>query len=92
MEELVPIFLFMCIAAVMIFRPMTKRLGTLLEEMARDRRAMRSPPENGQMDRVVGLLEQLNTRLDLLEDRMEFMERLSDARPRHRSRLTGAVE
>jgi hypothetical protein len=91
MEELVPIFLFMCIAAVMIFRPMTKRLGLLLEEMARDRRAMRAP-ENGQMDRVVGLLEQLNTRLDLLEDRMEFMERLSDARPRHRSRLTGAVE
>ncbi|MEJ2186136.1 MAG: hypothetical protein P8Z36_09385 [Gemmatimonadota bacterium] len=91
MEELVPIFLFMCIAAVMIFRPMTKRLGTLLEEMARDRRAMRAP-ENGQMDRVVGLLEQLNTRLDLLEDRMEFMERLSDARPRRRSRLTGAVE
>lgn len=91
MEELVPIFLFMCIAAVMIFRPMTKRLGMLLEEMARDRRAMRSP-ENGQMERVVGLLEQLNTRLDLLEDRMEFMERLSDARPRHRSRLTSAVE
>lgn len=91
MEELVPIFLFMCIAAVMIFRPMTKRLGALLEEMARDRRAMRAP-ENGQMDRVVGLLEQLNTRLDLLEDRMEFMERLSDARPRHRSRLSGAVE
>ncbi|MEJ2678963.1 MAG: hypothetical protein P8174_07815 [Gemmatimonadota bacterium] len=91
MEELVPIFLFMCIAAVMIFRPMTKRLGVLLEEMARDRRAMRAP-ENGQMDRVVGLLEQLNTRLDLLEDRMEFMERLSDARPRHRSRLSGAVE
>ncbi|MEJ2216381.1 MAG: hypothetical protein P8099_07175 [Gemmatimonadota bacterium] len=91
MEELVPIFLFMCIAAVMIFRPMTKRLGLLLEEMARDRRAMRAP-ENGQMDRVVGLLEQLNTRLDLLEDRMEFMERLSDARPRRRSRLTSAVE
>jgi hypothetical protein len=91
MEELVPIFLFMCIAAVMIFRPMTKRLGSLLEEMARDRRAMRAP-ENGQMERVVGLLEQLNTRLDLLEDRMEFMERLSDARPRHRSRLSGAVE
>ncbi len=91
MEELVPIFLFMCIAAVMIFRPMTKRLGTLLEEMARERRALRSP-ENGQMDRVVGLLEQLNTRLDLLEDRMEFMERLSDARPPSRSRLRSAVE
>ncbi|HKJ91844.1 MAG TPA: hypothetical protein VJ957_01695 [Longimicrobiales bacterium] len=91
MEELIPIFLFLCIAAVLIFRPMTKRLGMLLEEMARDRRAMRSPDSNGQMDRVVGLLENLNTRLDLMEDRMEFVERLSDSRPR-RSRITGVVE
>lgn len=91
MEELIPIFLFLSIAAVLIFRPISKKLGMLLEEMARDRRALRAG-EGAQMERVTTLLERINTRLELVEDRLEFVERLSDSRARPRSRLTGVPD
>jgi len=91
MEELIPIFFFLCVAGVLIFRPVTKRLGLLLEEMARDRRAMRSG-EGAQMERVATLLERMNTRLELLEDRVEFVERLTDGQTRNRSRLSRVAD
>lgn len=92
MEELVPIFLFLSIAAVMIFRPISKKLGMLLEEMARDRRAMRAGDGGIQMERVTTLLERMNTRLEMVEDRLEFVERLSDQRPRNRAHLSGVSD
>lgn len=86
MEELVPIAFFFSIAAVMILRPITKRLGLLLEALARERQGMGNgaaatrPTDDRTLARVASALEQLNTRLELLEDRMEFVERLSDGR------------
>lgn len=86
MEELVPIAFFFSIAAVMILRPITRRLGLLLEAFARERQGPLSGAgspaaramEDRHMARMTSLLEQLDTRLELLEDRMEFVERLSD--------------
>jgi hypothetical protein len=97
MELLVPIFLFLCIAGVLILRPISKKLGLLIEALAKERladsgagsgsRAGRAGLDAAQIDRVTTALEQLNTRLDLVDDRMAFMERLMESRPTQR--LTG---
>ena len=94
MEEFIPIFLFMCVAAVLILRPVTKRLGLLIEALAKERmaglpgaaRASSSLSED-QVDRIAGALDRLNSRIDLMDDRMAFVERLVESRPRQR--LTG---
>lgn len=91
MEELIPIFLFMCIAGVMILRPVTKKLGLLIEAMAEERKAQfrgsRSLDE-AHMERITVALERLNTRIDRVDERMSFMEHLVEDRQR-RQRLTG---
>ncbi|MBW3554953.1 MAG: hypothetical protein KY466_15715 [Gemmatimonadetes bacterium] len=93
MEEFIPMFLFMCIAGVLILRPVTKKLGLLIEALAKERMAgvaPRSTPaalEDAQVERIASALDRLNSRIDLLDDRMGFVERLVESRPRQR--LTG---
>ena len=83
MPELIPIFLFMAFAAVLILRPISKKLGVLIEAMARERSAPAATPERGltdaQVERITSVLERMGARLDLIEDRLEFTERLVDA-------------
>lgn len=90
MEELIPIILFMVIGGVMILRPVTKKLGLLIEAMAKERMA-RTPVQNElnevQLERITVALDRLHTRMDRIDDRIGFMERLVEERPR--SRLTG---
>jgi hypothetical protein len=72
--------MFMCIAAVLILRPMTKKLGGLLEAMTRDRAQSRT--DDSSTARIVALLEHMNRRLDTIEERVDFTERLvSERRP-----------
>lgn len=78
MEALIPITMFMCIAAVMILRPITKRIGGLLEVMTRDRVQART--EDTSSARTVALIEHVSRRLDLIEERLDFTERLVSAR------------
>lgn len=90
MEMLVPIVMFMCIAGVLILRPVSKKLGLLLEALAKERMVRTTPAaglDAAQLERVSVALERLNTRLDLMDDRVAFMERLVEERPRRR--LTG---
>jgi hypothetical protein len=88
MEELIPIVLFMCIAGVLILRPVSKKLGLLLEALAKERLATPTRSlDDAQVERITAVLERLNSRLDLVDDRVAFMERLMEERPRHR--LTG---
>lgn len=90
MEELVPIILFMSIAGVLILRPVTKKLGLLLEAFARERMGQAGRPaalDEAQIERITIALDRLNNRLDLVDDRITFMERLVEERPRRR--LTG---
>ena len=91
-EELIPIFLFMCIAGVMILRPVTKKLGLLIEALAKERmantRQVTSGLDESQLERITIALERLNTRIDRVDDRIGFMERLVEDRSRHH-RLTG---
>lgn len=90
MEELIPIFMFMSIAGVLILRPLTKKLGLLIEALAKERMAgARGVREldDVHMERITIALERLNGRLDRVDDRISFMERLVEERPRQR--LTG---
>jgi hypothetical protein len=90
MEMFIPIVLFLCIAGVLILRPISKRLGLLLEALAKERTAAASPArslDEAQLERVTNALERLNSRLDLVDDRVAFIERLVEERPRQR--LTG---
>ena len=85
MEALIPIMMFLSIAAVAIFRPLTKRLGLLLEAQAEEKRARHNPQLNpnlqqqgmeGEQTRM--LMARLDRRLDLLEQRLDFNESLMD--------------
>lgn len=90
MEELIPIFMFIVIGGVLIMRPVTKKLGLLIEALAKERMA-RTPAaqslDEAQILRITTALERLNSRIDNIDDRIVFMERLIEERPR--SRLTG---
>lgn len=90
LPELIPIFLFLVIGGVLILRPVTKKLGLLIEALAKERMGRTSPGEGldaAQLDRITAALERLNNRMDRIDDRIGFMERLVEERPR--SRLTG---
>lgn len=75
MEELIPIFLFLSTAAVLILRPITKKLGVLLEAIARSK--MGTPAEHAaEVAHLRVLVDQLSKRLDLVDERQDFTERL----------------
>ncbi|MEO7670711.1 MAG: hypothetical protein ABIV28_00695 [Longimicrobiales bacterium] len=77
-EFMIPITLFMCGAAVLILRPLTKQLGSFLEAMTKERIQPRAPLPLQESDsaRTVLLLEHLVRRLDVMEERLDFTERL----------------
>jgi hypothetical protein len=92
MPELIPITMFLSIAAVLILRPLTKRLGGLLEAMTRDR--IQVPAQDHTSEHTLALLEHISRRIDLMEERLDFTERLVSTRspelrrPSQRSPLT----
>lgn len=71
-EELIPIFLFASIAAVMILRPLTKRIGLVIERAYEDKKKAPDP----QIERLTQLMERLVDRMDRMEDRLDFTERV----------------
>jgi hypothetical protein len=73
-EALIPISLFFSVAVVMILRPITKRLGGLIEVVTRDKVQARTADTNN--ERVVMLLEHMSRRMELIEERLDFTERL----------------
>ena len=74
MEALIPIIMFLCIAAVMILRPLTKRLGLVIEQVARDRQGNRA--DQVEVEKLRAEIEHLGRRLQLVEERADFTERL----------------
>jgi hypothetical protein len=82
---LVLIVLILTVGAVSILRPLSKRVGDLLEAMARDRGRHGPRPPVLESQNLRELLETMNNRLDRLEDRQDFTEALlggSDASSR----------
>ncbi len=74
MEELIPITMFLCIAAVAILRPISRRVGGLLEVMTRERQ--QHGTDAAELARIRVLMEHVVKRVDLMEERLDFTERL----------------
>jgi hypothetical protein len=74
MEALVPISLFVCVAAVLILRPVTRRLGMLIEQIALSRNGR--PDVDAENAALRMTVEHLTNRLHLVEERLDFTERL----------------
>jgi hypothetical protein len=72
MVDLVAITFFLSVAGVIILRPITKRLGEYLLKARLERGGGRL--EEPELARIRGLLERMNGRLDLREDRIDFTE------------------
>ncbi len=79
-EAIAPMIVFvtltLSVAGVLILRPLVKRLGDLIEITGRDRRAQVGGNDVERLTQVVG---RLTDRLESLETRQEFAERLLTA-------------
>ncbi|HSJ24383.1 MAG TPA: hypothetical protein VK929_06940 [Longimicrobiales bacterium] len=84
MEALIPITFFMSVAAVLILRPISKKVGGLLEAMTRERTTVRG--DEAATARMIGLMEHMSRRMDMMEERLDFTERLVASPPRRRVR------
>lgn len=78
------IVFFVTTGAVLLLRPITKRLGSYLEVLAEERRqALQRPlPASSPSDsgRMLSLLESMDDRMQRLEDRQDFTDRLLTTR------------
>lgn len=85
MEEffiaLVPITFILSLAGVLIFRPLTKRLGNVMEANALARR--QAADDRLHDEHLKTLLETQNLKIQQLEQRLEFTESLLEARYQH---------
>lgn len=72
-EVLIPITLFVMIGAVILFAPITRKLGNLLEAMALERKRGEDPVESNRLRETISALE---SRISLLEERQNFTESL----------------
>jgi hypothetical protein len=82
-NELIPMVLFISVAAVLIFRPLTTRIGRVIERSHAEKKAVPEP----QIQRIMQLMERLVDRMDRLEDRVDFTERMLE-RQRIQAQLT----
>jgi hypothetical protein len=89
-EVLIPITFFVSIASVMILRPISKKLGMLIESAARER--TQPPAEDATQARMALVLEHMMKRLDAMEDRLDFTERLVGNRPQLEARPDGRTD
>ena len=83
MEEIAPMFLgmtlFVVTGAVLLLRPITKRLGSYLEVLA-DERRRNHVAQPADTQRIVNVLEALDQRIARLEERQEFTDALLEKR------------
>lgn len=72
---LMGVTLIIAIGGVILFKPLMRNLGNFLEAKAEERRALagRSPED---WDRLFNSLETFGRRLEALEERQDFTERL----------------
>lgn len=70
----VSIVFFVTVGGVILLRPLSKRLGDLLEVMAQERREL--PGLEREFTRMREGLDRLEDRLQLLEERQDFTDQL----------------
>jgi hypothetical protein len=82
MEEfffaMIPITFIVSVAGVLVFRPLTKRLGNVMEANALAKRQVAD--DRLQHEHVKTLIETQNLKIAQLEQRLEFTESLLEAR------------
>ena len=78
------IFFFVTTGAVLLLRPLMKKLGAYLEVLAEERRnkSRPAPIERSDAARLAAALESIETRRAKIEEQQEFTERLLAARER----------
>jgi len=69
---IVGVVFILTIGGVLVLRPIAKRIGDLLEAMSREKQAGLESDVNHIRD----MLESTNARLQLMEERLDFTERL----------------
>ncbi len=85
----IPIVFILAAASVLILRPITKRLGDALHQMQQDRHEARL--DQGQLDQIRSLVESVQERVELVEQRQSFFESLLESRAQ-RVRLDEGVD
>ena len=83
----VAIVLIVTVGGVVLLRPLSARLGKLLDAMAEERR---EPTVQKDLERVRQTLETLSARLEFVEERQDFTEALL-GRDREERRLPAAA-
>ena len=78
---MVPVTLFLTIGGVLVFRPLTKRIGLILEANAASKRS--DELDRIQHDHLRALLDAQTLKIQALEQRIEFNESLLEARARN---------
>ena len=81
---IVAVVLFLTIGGVLVLRPIAKHLGAYLEALTRQQL---EPGRNEDLHQLRDILDTLNQRLHLLEERQDFAERLLEDRSRNREKL-----
>ncbi|MET0398716.1 MAG: hypothetical protein ABW277_18140 [Longimicrobiaceae bacterium] len=71
-------------AGVLILRPISKRLGELLEAMTRERRL---PDRGAEVAQLRDLMQSIDSRLALMEERQDFAEAILSSGQRPRAAL-----
>jgi len=78
------IIMTITIGGVILLKPLANKLGGLLEAMAKDKQQPQLGPE---LDQMRSLLDTIDGRLSLMEERQDFTEALLSDPDRHRRRL-----
>ncbi len=76
----VAILLILSIAGVILLRPISKRLGDVLEAYAREK----DSGTTRELRHIRELFETMDQRLRLMEERQDFTEKMLDAAPKER--------
>jgi len=82
------VILTLTIGGVILLKPIANKLGTLLEAMAKEKQEPRLTEDLGH---IRELLETMNGRLSLLEERQDFTDALLNDPERRKLRLKGTV-
>jgi hypothetical protein len=76
---------------VLILRPISKRIGALLEAFAEEKRrgAMAQPPvfDKHDLERLISAMETLDRRLNRIEERQDFTDQLLNGRTPSEARV-----
>jgi hypothetical protein len=84
----VSIALFVTTGAVLIFRPLTKRLGDRIAASSKQPTIVHA--DEAELARMRQALEETNARLELMEQRLDFTERLLTG-PREGTAIPGSA-